>query len=130
MDLQLLDDSNNGIENVAIKLEDKNGTEVFSLNTDIDGKITQQVVTSHQYSWASGSDPGATTDTGFNDFTLTLTATGYQAYVKQFSLDEPIDWRLFPQPIIANALTSRVSKDISFDSPTRNLTFAASGREF
>lgn len=92
VDIQVLDENNNGIQGATVTLEDKNGTQIFSLSTAADGTITQQTVTSHQYSWASGSDPGVTTDTDYNDFTLKIQKTGYQSIIKQFTLDSKVDW--------------------------------------
>ena len=92
--LVVLDTKNNGINGATVKLVDKNGTQQFSISSAADGSITEQIVTAKLYEYGSGSNPGVTTITDYNNFTLTIKVAGYKEYKKKFTLNEKIDWRV------------------------------------
>jgi hypothetical protein len=88
-DLTVIDKDNNPISDAIVTLKDKNGTQVFSATTDINGKIPTQTVSYGWYEQATGD-----TLNSYSPHTLTISKAGYQIYTKKFTLDKKIDWRI------------------------------------
>ena len=94
IDIQTVDRENVAIASAQVDLFNGSGTSIFSVTTAADGTITQQTVTAKNYVYASGSAPGVSTETNYNDFTLRIQKAGYETYVCKFTLNEKADWRI------------------------------------
>jgi hypothetical protein len=86
VNLHLADIAGVNISGATVTLKDVNGTQVFSVSTGADGKITEQLVThtlyDHTASWALIT---------YNPFTLAITKTGYQDYEDVITIDRKMD---------------------------------------
>jgi hypothetical protein len=96
---------------VDIKVVDKNGTAIsgatvsmvptgsnensnnFSTTTAADGTITKQWVTHTVAVEANAAQPKSTL-TAYNDFTITVSKSGYKSFIYKGPLDELWDWRI------------------------------------
>jgi hypothetical protein len=74
-DLSVTDKDNNPINGATVTLKDKNGDTVFSLTTDLDGKIPTQTVMYAHYEEATGSTPNL-----YSPFHLRIEKGGYERY--------------------------------------------------
>lgn len=92
VNIMVLDESGSIIDGALVTLVNNEGTVVFSEYTASDGKIAEQIVTSHKYVYESGSDPGISTDFDYNPFTIKISKPGYKVYQMVFTLDKKIDW--------------------------------------
>jgi hypothetical protein len=79
----------NALSNATVSLVDKNGTSVFSVTTDTNGNIATQTVTRGTYSQATGDSLQ-----DLSPHTLTISKTGYQSYVKKFTLTAQTVWEI------------------------------------
>lgn len=70
--LRLVDQLGNPVANATVRLFDKNGNQVFSVNTDSDGNIPEQIVTVQDYLW----DGSKFTLTDYNPFRLYIELNG------------------------------------------------------
>lgn len=100
INLKVIDKNDIDIADATVIVLNNLSTQQFSTTTSADGTITAQNVTSHKYSWVSGSYPGVTTDTDYNDFTMTISKTGYQTKTYIFQLTAPINWTVVLEPIV------------------------------
>ncbi|MGB8993628.1 MAG: carboxypeptidase-like regulatory domain-containing protein [Desulfobaccales bacterium] len=74
-----------GVANALVEIKDNTNTVIFSVYTDADGEIAQQIVTAIKF---AGS-PAAETD--YSPFILTITADGYQDYQDVIVIDRKMD---------------------------------------
>lgn len=91
--LKVLDRANAGIAGVSVILKDKDGNTTsqrgFDTTTNIEGKITEQIVGYGYYAKSSGS-----TMQSYSPHTLTIKKAGYRTYTKKLTLDEKVNWRI------------------------------------
>jgi hypothetical protein len=88
-DLAVTDKDNNPLQNATVALTDKDGNQVFSVNTDANGAIATQTVTRGTYQSSTGS-----TLQDSSPHTLTIKKNGYQTYTKRLVLTEKTKWAL------------------------------------
>jgi hypothetical protein len=88
-DLTVTGSAGTPISGATVTLKDKNGNTVFSLTTDVNGKIATQTVTRGYYDQPHGS-----TLQDYSPHTLTITKAGWQKYVKTFTLTEKTKWEI------------------------------------
>lgn len=74
-DLTVRDEAGNAVSTASVVLLDKNGTQVFSVSTDFNGKIATQTVSYVYYTQAGGDTP-----TLYSPFTLKVYKQGYRSY--------------------------------------------------
>ena len=86
MNIHLTDILGVDIAGATVTLKDINGATVFSVTTDIDGKITEQTVTKGTYIPTS---PFTFTDYG--PHTLTISKDGYQDFESIITIDRKMD---------------------------------------
>jgi hypothetical protein len=100
-DFTVTDSAGTPISGATVTLKDKNGNTVFSLTTDVNGKISTQTVTRGYY-----DQPRGNTLQDYSPHTLTITKAGWQKYVKTFTLAEKTKWEIKlakVQPILLSA---------------------------
>ncbi|MBI2047709.1 MAG: hypothetical protein HYT27_01080, partial [Parcubacteria group bacterium] len=73
-DLTVTDSVGGAVSGASVTLKDKDNTTIFTTTTGGDGTITQQTVTAFQMAHATSS--ATVTETDFNNFNLSVTATG------------------------------------------------------
>jgi hypothetical protein len=98
IDLAVTDKNNTPLQNAAVTLTDKDGTQVFNVNTDANGAVATQTVTRGTYQKTTGS---ILQDS--SPHTLTIKKNGYQTYTKKFTLTEKTKWAITlskAQPIL------------------------------
>jgi hypothetical protein len=89
IDLKVTDKENNNISGATVSLVDKNGTAIFSVTTAADGTIASQTVSRGYYDTAHGD-----TLQEYSPHTLTISKSGYQTYLKKFTLEAKISWEI------------------------------------
>jgi hypothetical protein len=89
VDLKVTDKDNNPISGATATLKDKDGNQVFSVNTDANGNIATQTASRGYYDQAHGS-----VLQDYGPHTLTITKTGYQTYMKKFTLSAKTIWEI------------------------------------
>jgi len=107
-DLAVTDKDGNPINGATVELKDKNGNVVFSVKTDVNGRITTQTVSRGWYEQATGN-----TLNDLSPHTLTISKAGYQDYVKKFTLEAKTNWEI--------KLAKAVGIFLSFGNPVINL---------
>lgn len=82
--LLVTDNNNVPLSGALVVLKDKNGLQVFSLNTGADGKLpTQQIVKAWEHRYNVKTD--------FNDHVLKITLNGYADYETDITIDHKIE---------------------------------------
>jgi hypothetical protein len=89
VNLKVTDKDNNPINGATVTLKDKDGNQVFSVNTDANGNIVTQTVSRGYYDQAHGN-----TLQDYSPHILTITKLGYQTYVKEFTLSAKTAWEV------------------------------------
>jgi hypothetical protein len=111
LNLKVLDKNGNPIEGATVTLWDKNGTQVFSVTTDVNGQIPEQTVLYARY---EQDLPGTgTITTIYSPHKLEIKKAGYQDYQKEFTLDNKVDWKI--------KLAKAVGVFLDFGRPVINL---------
>jgi len=111
MNLKVLDKDGNPVEGATVTLCDKDGTQIFSTTTDINGEIPEQTVLYARYKQDHPSV--GTIATIYSPHKLEVKKAGYQDYQITFTLDNKIDWKI--------KLAKAVSVFLSFGRPVVNL---------
>lgn len=94
-DVKVQDEKENSISGATVTLWDKNGTQVFSLTTDANGEITQQIVSV----WTAEQKVevpvvNETVETDYNPFTIKISKAGYETYKYSFTFKKKVDWTI------------------------------------
>lgn len=89
MDVKVTDKTDTAINGATVAVADKDGNAVFSVATGADGRIAQQTFSRGYYYPTTGD-----TLQEYAPHTVTITAAGYQNYVKQFTLTKAVDWEI------------------------------------
>lgn len=89
VDLLVQDTAGAAVGTATCVLKDKNGTQIFSVNTDALGVIATQTVSKSYFDQAHGD-----TEQEYGPHTLTVTKAGYQTYTQVFTLTEKTDWTI------------------------------------
>lgn len=92
MNIKVVDEQGNPIEGAIIRLLNNTGEIIFEEMTGTDGRIPEQIVTSHKYIWESGSRPGIAKDIDYNPFMIIINKKGFLPYNKIFRLDNKVVW--------------------------------------
>jgi len=90
--LNIINKNNEPLEDVTVKLYDKNNSLLFTETTDVNGDITKQDVVVTEITKTAG---GESRDSDYNDlnpFTLEISKAGYETYKKKFTFDKKIEW--------------------------------------
>ena len=91
VNLKIVDSAGAAIESATTRLIDKNSTEAFSVSTDANGEIVEQIIV---YRYLTG-----TTSTVYSPHVLTVSKAGYQTLIiPAITIDAPIDWTVELQP--------------------------------
>jgi len=97
--IHIADKSSINLSSVTVLCEDKNGTDVFSVSTDINGNITEQTI--NYKIWTGTSETLVT----YSPHKFTISKTGYQTLVlENITVDAPIKWHLELQPSIRKVI--------------------------
>ena len=102
-DLTVTDHGGHPLEGSTVTLNDKDGNEVFSGETDENGQIDTQNVTRGYYARATGN-----TLQDASPHTLTITKEGYSSYTTVFTLTKKTDWTIALQPMSNGGLIEKV----------------------
>ena len=89
INLQVLDEDNNPINSATVTLTDTAGTETFSVTTDSNGDITEQLITAYDR-WWEYADSWAQHNDDYNDFTIRIMKDGYQDYSEEKTIAGPV----------------------------------------
>lgn len=88
-DLAVTDAAGNPVQDATVSLKDKNGAQIFSATTDVNGRIATQTVTRGYYQQSTGD-----TLQDSSPHTLKIEKAGYQNYAKKFTLQEKTKWEI------------------------------------
>jgi len=92
MNIKIIDEQGNPIEGAIVRLLNNSGELIFEQITGTDGRISEQIVTSHKYVHESGCRPGVARDINYNPFTIIINKEGFLPYSKVFELNEKVVW--------------------------------------
>jgi hypothetical protein len=87
--LNLTDEYNTAIETATVKLTNNQGTQEFSVSTDVNGDIAEQTITIFTTQVYDGASGWGKYDITHNPFTLEISVAGYKKYKHKLTLDEP-----------------------------------------
>jgi hypothetical protein len=96
--LNVMDGFGMPISGAIVTMQNKDGVVVFSGLTDSNGDIPRQIVTTNVYKYASGLNPGTTSDTPKNPFTLSVNKSGYIQQKMQLQIGKKFDGVIKLQP--------------------------------
>lgn len=104
--LKIVDSANLPISGASVVLKNKNNLTVLNTTTNAQGLITKADILRAKMDY-DGTTPSTfgTTIENLNDFTLTISKTGYETYTQIFSLTTKIDWQVSLKPIVKNRYT-------------------------
>jgi hypothetical protein len=89
VNLKVTDKDNNPINGATATVKDKDGNQIFSVNTDANGNIATQTVSRGYY-----DQPHGNILQDYSPHVLTITKPGYQTYVKKFALSAKTAWEI------------------------------------
>lgn len=87
--LKVVDKASNPIRNASVKIWDKNNNLVVNETTDVNGQISEQILTYGYYDKEHENTPIMQTP-----HTIKIAKAGYQTYEKKFTSDKKIDWMI------------------------------------
>lgn len=83
------------VQSATVVMKDKDGTQMFSVQTGVDGSIAEQTVTVKTFKFdpANGEYQGMVC-VDQNPMTLTVSKAGFRTYTDKITLDKKTDWEI------------------------------------
>lgn len=96
-DLNVTDNNKNPLQsaNVTVKHYGQSEAQDFTVLTGANGSFATKTLTMGFYNQTGGD-----TIYDYNDYNITVTATGYRTYSKNFTLNDQIDWTIAMLPAV------------------------------
>ena len=109
LDLKVIDSKGTGIEGATVTATDKNGVEMFSVDTGADGAIAQQeTLAKHWYFDPVNNPETLISENIYSGFDLKVSKSGYKEYaLKGLALGSKIDWTIKLKPYRFREIKSR-----------------------